>query len=106
MPDYRQHIEGARDLLELAAQTPEGRAAVRRWAGEVADSLPEHEPPDAVPDPEAEWRAAQLRAAQQLGYENLALSETGRAGHRAVPGRPPGRPLRGQRPGPRTRPIV
>jgi hypothetical protein len=74
VPDYREHIEGARDLLELAAQTPEGRAAVRRWAGQVADALPPEEP-DPVLDPAAEQRrAAQVRAAQELGYD-VALSD-------------------------------
>jgi hypothetical protein len=75
VPDYRDHIEGARSLLELAAQTPEGRAAVRQWAGQVADALPPEEPPEAAPDPAAEQRrAAQVQAARELGYD-VALSD-------------------------------
>jgi hypothetical protein len=85
VPDYRDHLAQAREYLEAAAQSgPEGRAAVRRWAGEVADALPEHEPPDAVLDPAAQQRAAQVRAAQELGYE-LALPETGGAGIELYP---------------------
>ncbi len=85
MPDYQDRISEARDLLEMAAQTPEGRAAVRRWAGQVADALPEGEPPATTVDAAAEWeaaqarRAAQVAAAEQMGYANLALSETGDA---------------------------
>jgi hypothetical protein len=79
MPDeYREHISGARDLLELAAETAEGRAAIRRWCGQVIEALPEDEP--AVPDPAAERRAAQVRAARELGYTTIALSETASAG--------------------------
>ena len=84
MPDYQDHISQARELLEMAAQTPEGRAEVRRWTQQVADALPGDEP-DAVLDPAAEWQAAQLRAAQQMGYGNLALSETGDAGIELYP---------------------
>ena len=83
MPDYQDRISEARELLEMAAQTPEGRAEVRRWTQQVADALPAAEP-DAVLDPEAEWQAAQVRAAQELGYD-VALSETGDAGIELYP---------------------
>jgi hypothetical protein len=78
MPDYRDHIEQARDLLELAAQSPEGRAKIREWAADVTAALDQQEAEAA--DPAAERRAAQVQAAQDLGYANIALSETGGAG--------------------------
>jgi hypothetical protein len=86
MPDYRDHIAQARELLELAARAgAEGRAAVRSWAQQVADALPPGDEPDAVLDPAEEWRAAQVRAAQALGYTTVALSETGPAGIELYP---------------------
>ena len=81
MPNYRDHIEDARDLLELAAQTAEGRTAIREWAAGVTAALDQQEAEEeAGLDPAAEWRAAQVRAAEELGYTTIALSETGGAG--------------------------
>jgi hypothetical protein len=80
MPDYREHIEQARDLLELAAQTSGGRTAIRKWAAEVTAALDQQEAGNEPADPAAERRAAQVRAAQDLGYTNIALSETGGSG--------------------------
>ena len=91
MPDYRDHIEQARDLLELAAQSPEGRAKIREWAADVTAALDQQEAEAA--DPAAERRAAQVRAARDLGYANIALSETGGPGielYPDVPGAGPG----------------
>jgi hypothetical protein len=99
MPDYREHISEARDLLELAAQSPEGRAAIRKWAADVTAALDQQEAEEeAGPDPAAEWRDAQAEAARDLGYD-VALSETGGAGielYPAVPGGDPALMLAGQ----------
>jgi len=91
MPDYRDHLDQAHGYLELAAQTAEGRAKIRKWAADVAAALDQQEAEAA--DPAAERRAAQVRAARDLGYTNIALSETGGAGielYPDVPGAGPG----------------
>ena len=85
MPDYREHILEARELLELAAQSAAGRHEIRKWAAEVAAALDQQE---AENDPAAERRAAQVRAAQDLGYANIALSETGGAAIELYPDGP------------------
>ena len=91
MPDYRDHLDQAHGYLELAAQTAEGRAKIRKWAADVAAALDQQEAEAA--DPAAERRAAQVRAARDLGYANIALSETGGPGielYPDVPGAGPG----------------
>ena len=88
MPDdHMALLKQARELIQLAGETAEGRAAARGWLQQVQQAV--DEPPDAVPDAAAEdeaarQRAAQLRAAQQLGYD-LALSETGDPGIELYP---------------------
>jgi hypothetical protein len=87
VPDgYMERLEEARELIQLAGETPEGRVAARSWLQQVAGAVgADEDQPAPVPDPPTEWRAAQLRAAQALGYENLALSETGPAGIELYP---------------------
>jgi hypothetical protein len=88
MPDYRDHIEDARDLLELAAQTAEGRRAVRRWAQQVADALPADEQDEPVvlqpvpPGLAGSGYVVNRDAMRRSGYDAtaVALSETGGAG--------------------------
>jgi hypothetical protein len=71
MPDdYLLSLERARDLIQLAGETSEGRSAARAWLRQVAAAVGEDE------DPAAAHRAEQVRAAQDLGYD-VALSETG-----------------------------
>ncbi len=79
--DYLARLEQARELIQLAGETAEGRAAARGWLQQVQQAVGE---PDAVLDPAARQRAAQVRAAQQMGYD-VALSESGPAGIELYP---------------------
>jgi hypothetical protein len=86
VPDgYMERLEEARELIQLAGETPEGRAAARSWLQQVAGAVGADEDQPAVPDPAEQRRQAQVRAAEALGYENLALSETGPAGIELYP---------------------
>src|SRR5271165_2572170 len=86
MPDdYMTRLEQARELIQLAGETAEGRAAARGWLQQVQQAVDAPDEPDAVPDPAAQQRAAQVRAAQQMGYDAISLSETGDAGCELYP---------------------
>jgi len=78
MEDYRDRIAEARDLLELAAQTPEGRQAVKRWTGQVSAALPDEDPgedPDVLPASEGGTVTWNQNALARSGL-TVALSET------------------------------
>ena len=76
MDEHREHINQARDLLELAAQTPEGRADLRDWLGQVMESLGQQDGAQDVPasqDGKTTWNR---RALARSGLE-VALSADG-----------------------------
>ena len=69
---HREHISQARDLLELAAQTPEGRRDLRGWLGLVLESLGREDGQD-VPASQDDRTTWSRRALARTGYE-VALS--------------------------------
>jgi hypothetical protein len=84
--DYRDHITQARDLLELASQTAEGRAAVKRWTGQVAAALPDEDPEDAsASEPGTAWNENALARGGLTQEQLVGLSETGDPGCELYP---------------------
>jgi hypothetical protein len=73
--EHREHITQARDLLELAAQTPEGRADLRGWLGQVMQALGREDGTQDAPDGQ-DGTAWNRRALARSGL-TVALSAEG-----------------------------
>jgi hypothetical protein len=80
--DYMARLEEARDLIQLAGGTPEGRAAARSWLRQVISAVGDDEPAVLQPAPrEVSGYTLNRDAMRRSGYDatTIALSETGGA---------------------------
>jgi hypothetical protein len=91
MPDdYMERLEEARELIQLAGETDEGRAAARRWLRQVISAVGDAEPAVLQPVPPGlagSGYIANRDAMRRSGYDatTVALSETGGAGTELYP---------------------
>ena len=88
--DYLEHLEEARELIQLAGETDEGRAAARRWLRQVISAVGDAEPVVLQPVPPelaGSGYIANRDAMRRSGYDatTVALSETGGAGIELYP---------------------
>ena len=74
--EHRRHINEARELLELAAQTPEGREDLRGWLGQVLEALGREDGAQDVPAGQGSAAAWSQRALARSVYD-VALSQGG-----------------------------
>src|SRR6516162_5314205 len=88
--DYLEHLEEARELIQLAGETDEGRAAARRWLRQVISAVGDAEPVVLQPVPPelaGSGYIANRDAMRRSGYDatSVALSETGDPGTELYP---------------------
>jgi hypothetical protein len=88
--DYLERLEEARELIQLAGETEEGRAAARSWLRQVISAVGDAEPVVLQPVPPGlagSGYIANRDAMRRSGYDatTVALSETGGAGIELYP---------------------
>jgi hypothetical protein len=88
--DYMARLEEARDLIQLAGGTAEGRAAARSWLRQVISAVGDAEPEVLQPVPPelvGTGYVVNRNAMRRAGYDatTIALSETGGAGIELYP---------------------